>query len=124
FGYALSAEIGQKIDLDESWTMTPQAQLQYASIDFDDFVDPFMTPVSLDRGDSLKARAGLSVDHSTYWTGEDGSISRSHFYGIANLHYEFLDGTIVDVAGTEFVSQAERLSVGAGLGGTLNWSDD
>ena len=38
-------------------------------------------------------------------------IVRSDIYGIANLHYEFLNGTNVDVAGTSFAN-AQRSAVG------------
>ena len=47
-----------------------------------------------------------------------------HAYGIANLYYEFLDGTEVDVAGLAVESRPERLWGGLGLGGTHNWDDD
>src|SRR5690606_10404300 len=41
FGYGLSLETGQRMTLDPKWSLTPQAQLSYSSVDFDRFTDPF-----------------------------------------------------------------------------------
>ena len=41
FGYALGVEAGRRIPLKPAWTVTPQAQLIYSSVDFDSFTDPF-----------------------------------------------------------------------------------
>jgi type V secretory pathway adhesin AidA len=53
----------------------------------------------------------------------DGDVRRSHVYGIANVYYEFLDGTIVDVSGVELENRPEQWTGELGLGGTLNWND-
>ena len=124
FGYALSLEGGKRIAFDEAWSLTPQAQLVYSSVDFDDFTDPFGADVSLDRGDSLQGRLGLTLDHETSWQNANGMLDRLHVYGIANLYYEFLEGTKIDVAGVSFASEKDRLWGGLGLGGAYNWNDD
>ncbi|TIS85188.1 MAG: autotransporter outer membrane beta-barrel domain-containing protein, partial [Mesorhizobium sp.] len=41
FGYGLGIEAGQKIGLQGNWSLTPQAQLSYSSVDFDSFTDPY-----------------------------------------------------------------------------------
>ncbi len=124
FGYAFSLETGKRMMLDNGWTLTPQAQLVYSAVDFDSFEDVWGTPISRRDGDSLKGRLGVSLDREQVWQGEQGTISRSHVYGIANLYYEFLDGTAVDVAGVGFASRDQRLWGGLGLGGSYNWADD
>ncbi|TIU37182.1 MAG: autotransporter outer membrane beta-barrel domain-containing protein, partial [Mesorhizobium sp.] len=48
----------------------------------------------------------------------------SHVYGIANLYYDFLDGTDVDVSGTRLTSKPQQLWGGLGVGGSLSWADD
>lgn len=123
-GYALSIETGKKIDLNSTWTITPQAQLVYSHVDFDTFTDPFDASVSLDDGDSLRGRLGISADRDQTWKDDEGKTRRSHLYGIANLYYEFLDATQVDVSGTKFQSRPERLWGGIGAGGSYNWEDD
>lgn len=53
-----------------------------------------------------------------------GLLNRTHVYGIANLYYEFLEGTRVDVQGVSFASRNDRVWGGLGIGGTYNWDDD
>jgi outer membrane autotransporter protein len=47
---------------------------------------------------------------------------RSDLYGIANLHYEFLNGTNVNVAGTGFANANDRLWGSIGGGGAYSWA--
>jgi fibronectin-binding autotransporter adhesin len=58
--------------------------------------------VSLGNADSLLGRLGLSLNHQRTWNDGTG-IVRSDVYAIGNLHYEYLNGSRVDVAGTSFV---------------------
>ncbi len=124
FGYALSIEGGKRIALDPAWSLTPQAQLVYSSVDFDDFHDADNITVGLDRGESLQGRLGLTLDHQTAWQNANGMLDRAHVYGIANLYYEFLEGTRVNIADVSFANQKDRLWGGIGLGGSYNWNDD
>ena len=124
FGYALSLEAGQKVNLDNGWSTTPQLQLVYSSVDFDSFTGPNGEKVSLSDGDSLKGRAGLTLDHEASWQASNGTTSRSHLYGIGNLTYEFLDGSTVSVSGTDLKQAQDRLWGGLGLGGSYAWDND
>lgn len=123
-GYALGVELGQRIPIAPEWAITPQAQLAWSSVEFDDFTDAFGAEVSLDSGDSLIGRLGLAVDRQTEWQDADGATSRTHVYGVGNLYYDFEDGTSVDVAGTPVDSEGDALWGGLGLGGTYAWADD
>ena len=124
FGYTLSLEAGQRIALNQHWTLTPQAQLVYSNVRFDSFTDPFGTTVSLSDGDSLRGRLGLAAEYQERRVQTNGTVSRISGYGIANLYNEFLDGTRVNVSGTDFSSRDDRLWGGLGLGGSYNWNDD
>ncbi|WP_246728030.1 autotransporter outer membrane beta-barrel domain-containing protein [Rhizobium leguminosarum] len=124
FGYGLSIEAGQRIALTSQWSLTPQAQLAYSSVRFDSFTDAYGADVSLDDGDSLTGRLGVSADFDSEWKDASGKTSRSTLYSIANLYYEFLDGSNVDVSGTSLVSENQALWGGLGLGGSLTWSDE
>ncbi len=124
FGYGLSIETGQKIALRSNWSITPQAQLVYSSVRFSDFTDPFGARVSLDDGEFLIGRIGLSADYESEWRGASGQINRAHVYGVANLYYDFLGRTTTDVAGTRFTSENDDLWGGIGIGGSLNWAGD
>lgn len=123
-GYALSVEGGKRFALGGSWSLTPQAQLSYSSVKFDDFTDPFGADVSLDKSESLVGRLGVAIDHETEWTGTGGQTGRSRIYGIANLYYDFADGSRVNVGATPFKSRNDALRGGVGVGWSLNSSDD
>src|SRR5690606_1452417 len=75
FGYGLSIEGGQKIALGPNWSVTPQAQLAYSEVNFDDFTNVFGASVGLDRANSLKGRLGISADYQNEWRDEAGQIS-------------------------------------------------
>src|SRR3546814_9701051 len=62
--------------------------MAYSNVRFDRFADPAGAVVAAEKGDSLKSRWGISLDHQNEW--ENG---RSHIYGLVNLSYEWLDGT-------------------------------
>jgi len=125
FGYGLSLEAGQKLGLNDNWSLTPQAQLSYSAVRFDDFADQYGGVVSLDAGgDTLMGRLGLSADYESAWQDASGASKQAHLYGIANLYYDFLDGTTVDVSGTSFVSRNQGLWGGVGVGGSLSWADE
>ena len=123
FGYGLSIETGQKIAVRSNWSLTPQAQLSYSAVDFDTFTDKFDAVVSLGGGDSLIGRLGISADYEDQWADIAGQTSRAHVYGIANLYYDFLDGTDVDVSGVNLVSQNQKFWGGLGIGGSLDFGD-
>jgi len=124
YGYAVGAEGGRRVPIGGAFSLTPQAQLTYSSVNFDGFNDRFGAHVSNDRARSLLGRAGLSLDHQRVGQGGDGRTTRSDIYGIANLYYEFLNGTVVDVAGTKFASATDRLWGGVGVGGNYRWAGD
>ncbi|MFB2567056.1 autotransporter outer membrane beta-barrel domain-containing protein [Rhizobium sp. IMFF44] len=124
FGYALSIETGQKINLGARWSLTPQAQLSYSSVHFDRFTDPYGAGVSLRNGDTLIGRLGVSADYDNAWKDATGQVNRSHVYGIANIYNDFLDGSDVDVSGTRLVSENRALWGGLGLGGSYSWTNE
>ncbi|WP_414463009.1 autotransporter outer membrane beta-barrel domain-containing protein [Hyphomicrobium sp. DY-1] len=124
FGYAFSLEAGQRVPMSAAWALIPQAQLTYSNVNFDSFTDPFGARVSSNDGDSLDGRLGLALENGTAWRDASGAISRSSLYGIANLYYEFLNGTGATVSGTDISTEGERLWGGLGVGGTYSWADD
>jgi len=124
FGYALSLEAGQRFGVANNWAIIPQAQLVYSHVRFDTFVDPFGATVGADGLDSFRGRLGLAIEHQDSWTNEQGQVERGAVYGIANLHYEFLDGASVGVSGTKISSENDPLWGELGLGGSYNWNDD
>lgn len=123
FGYALSLEAGRQLALGDGWSVTPQAQLAYSSVDFEDF-DSYGSTVALQSGDSLLGRLGLSADYESEWQDTAGETGKTHLYGIANLSYEFLDGTATSVGADTLVNETDPLWGSVGLGGSVNWAGD
>lgn len=121
FGSALGLELGRRVALGGGWSLTPQAQLSYARVDADSFVDPFGARVALGDGDSLRGRLGISADYRESWRDAGGRKVDMAFYGIANLHYEFLGETTAMVADARLISREERLQGGLGLGAKYGW---
>ena len=121
-GQAFSLEVGKRSPIGGKLTLTPQLQMTYAHVGFDRFVDPAGADISRARGDSLKSRWGLSIDHQDGWgSGEDSR--RSHVYALVNLGYEWLDGTQADVSGTPIASRNRRLWGELGVGGSYSWGN-
>ncbi|ABS17526.1 outer membrane autotransporter barrel domain protein (plasmid) [Brucella anthropi ATCC 49188] len=123
FGYALSAEVGQRIALDEHWSLTPQAQLMWSSLDADAFHDIWGNRVHMQDGDSLTARIGLAANYQDSWQGDDGRMVNTSVYGIANVYQEFLGGTRINVAGVNVDTDNDKTWAGIGAGGTYAWAD-
>jgi outer membrane autotransporter protein len=112
-GHAASLEAGRNIALGDGWSLTPQAQLAWSSVDFDSFTDRFGAVVSLKDGDSLKGRIGIAANHEAAGT---------QLHGIANLTYAFLDGTSVMVSGLDTSFATQRFGAELGFGGTYRWA--
>ncbi|MDX3900374.1 MAG: autotransporter-associated beta strand repeat-containing protein [Sphingobium sp.] len=118
-GKAFSVEAGKRSPVGGGLSLTPQIQMVYSTVDFDRFTDPAGASVSRGLGNSLKTRWGISLDYQSNET----QARRTHVYGIANLTYEWLDGTRVDVSGTPIANQDQRLWAEMGVGGSLSWND-
>lgn len=123
FGYAAGIEIGKVFDLGSGWQITPQAQLYYSKIRYDDYRDAHKLDVSLDDGDSLFGRLGVAVDREFVFTSSCGSERRLHAYGIVNAYHDFRGETSVNVGKSKYSTTENRLWFGASLGGTYSWAD-
>lgn len=121
-GRAISLELGKSSVVGGGLTLTPQIQMAYQNVSFDAFTDPFDAHVSSLKGDSLKTRWGISIDHRKSWEA-GGATRNSHVYALINLSYEWLDGTRVDVAGTSISNANDRFWGEMALGATLGLTD-
>ncbi|MEI4507540.1 autotransporter-associated beta strand repeat-containing protein [Sphingopyxis sp. CCNWLW253] len=123
-GQAFSLELGKQTQLGRNLSITPQIQMSYAKVDFHRFADPAEAAVSAAKGESLKTRWGLAIDHQTSWKGRSGDTRRTRLYTVMNLSYEWLDGAEADVSGTPIANRDRRLTGELGLGGSYSWGDD
>lgn len=124
FGYAFGLEAGRQIALGANWSVTPQAQLTYSKIDYNDFTDSLGAAVSLKDAHKLRGRLGISADYENSWADSSGQTRRVHAYGIANLDYDLHSNSGVRVSGVKFMTEQEALWGGLGLGGTYRWGND
>ncbi len=122
-GVALSAETGRTFtDLKwlPGWDATPQVQLVYSHVKFNDFTARFGEKISMEDGDSLRLRLGLSLDKLRQ---EETRGRWSHFYGLANVYYEFLDPAKVTLSGFEMSVERDRWWAELAAGGNYSWDD-
>ncbi|MGV0875526.1 autotransporter outer membrane beta-barrel domain-containing protein [Martelella sp. FLE1502] len=122
YGYSLSAETGYRFDVAPGWALTPQAQLTWGSVNFDDFTGVYNEDVSLVNGDSLAARMGLQTDYRTDWTTATGEARSASFHGIANVYYDFTnDPSEVRVSGVNMSTDDGDWTGEIGIGGSYTW---
>ncbi|MEL4073540.1 autotransporter outer membrane beta-barrel domain-containing protein, partial [Ochrobactrum sp. GPK 3] len=88
FGYALSLEGGKRFELDDRWSVTPQAQLIWSSLSTDSFHDVFRSYVESPDNNSLTARIGLAANNASSWTEADGTTTRLEIGGVANIYQD------------------------------------
>lgn len=115
-GYSASVEIGQDITLNDSLSITPQAQLVYAKVDADTFTGANAEVVKLSKSKSLKARLGATL---TKRFTEDGA---THGFVVANVIREFEDETQVNVSGAQLANAVDQWSGELGVGMTHAWN--
>ncbi|AJA09114.1 outer membrane autotransporter [Sphingopyxis fribergensis] len=123
-GQAFSLELGKQTSIGRNLSVTPQVQMSFAKVDFDRFADPADASVSAAKGESLKTRWGIAIDHQTSWKGPAGDVRRTRLYSVMNLSYEWLDGAVADVSATTIANRDHRLSGELGLGGSYSWGND
>jgi fibronectin-binding autotransporter adhesin len=122
-GKAFSLEVGKRAPIGGKLSLTPQIQMVYAHVGYEEFADAAGAVVSANDGRSLKTRWGLSIDHQNSWSGGAGGKRSSHAYSLVTLTYEWLPETGVNVSGTSVSNHDHGLSGEIGLGGSLNWND-
>ena len=123
-GFAAGVEAGHKLPIGGNWSVTPQVQLAWSQVRFHSFTDKYGAAVSPDSGNSLVTRLGVSLDHETKGLASNGKVRRAHAYGVANLYYDFMNGTSSHVSDISVTSKEPALWGGIGVGGSLNWDDE
>ena len=108
----MSNSIGQGYDFGVlGLSFSPQVELLWTRIDFDDFVGPNGEIVSLEDGDIVTGRLGLL-------------FSGDYIYGGVNLRTAIDGRTTINVSGTSIASEQDNLSIDGLLGFSYDWSED
>ncbi|MBW6418294.1 autotransporter outer membrane beta-barrel domain-containing protein [Celeribacter sp. PS-C1] len=121
-GHGLSLEIGHRSDLGQGYALTPQAQLQYTKVAFDDFTDANGIDVALQDGTQYDMRLGLMLERNSVWQPDTARESSADAYGIVNLYRGFGNGTTVTASQAALASDANDWSGEIGLGGKYHWA--
>ena len=118
--YALSAELGHRVALDDNRALVPQAQLSWGQVSGGSFTDSQGNDVNLGTNSRTIGRIGLAYEYRPdgVTSGQNGSDEQM-VYGIANILHDFSSPTSVDVAGTALQSRGERTWAEIGLGGSV-----
>ena len=112
-GYRFAVPVGGM-----DFSVAPQVQLLWSSVDFDDFTGLTGEVVSLEDGELVTGRLGL------LWDGEWQDVAGSgRVYGKMNLH-NALDGeTVVSVSGVPLSRERSELSADGRLGVSYEWNE-
>ena len=123
FGQVYSIEVGKSYHLNDSWSLTPQAQLSYSMIDLDSFQDVWNTAINDSKSRNLRGRYAIALDWHDQWQGAGGTIDSLHIFGIANVYNEFLDGNGLKVDDLKLTDSSSNVWGGIGIGADYKWDD-
>lgn len=124
-GYALSLEIGRILNLDEHWSLTPQAQIAYSRVNFDNFTDIQNSKIINEKDyTGLEGRLGLALNYEKSHLNTAGKVSRNKIYLLGNIRHEFKGDSTISISGVEYESKLNNTWVSLGVGGSHNWNED
>ena len=124
-GYALSLEIGRILNLDEHWSLTPQAQIAYSRVNFDNFTDIQNSKIINEKDyTGLEGRLGLALNYEKSHLNTTGKVSRNKIYLLGNIRHEFKGDSTISISGVEYESKLNNTWVSLGVGGSHNWNED
>lgn len=124
-GYALSLEVGRIFDLNQHWSLTPQAQISYSRVNFDSFTD-IQNSIIINEKDyvGLEGRLGLALNYEKSHLDSSGKMRRNKLYILGNIHQEFKGDSTVSISGVDYESKMNNTWVSVGVGGSHNWDND
>lgn len=112
--YALSMEVGHRIELNGQSALTPQAQLTLGRVDGANFTDTAGTLVDLGTSLTKAGRIGLAYEYQA---------DQSTFYSTGSIIRDFGSPTTVEAAGESFSEDTNITWGEIGVGG-LYWMND
>lgn len=122
-GYALSLETGKKFELTEHWSITPQMQLSWSTINADSSQDKWNTKFKLNDNDRTIGRVGVNLEYKDKKKELDNTYTVSKGYIIANLIRDFQSDKSVNVSGENFVNDNRQNWAEVGAGVDYSWKD-
>ena len=115
-GHAAGIEVGRRTPVTDEVSVTPRAGVVWSEVSLKDFTDEDEigsgAEVSVEEGESLTGRAGVSV--------ESEASEGVRLFGTVDVTHEFSEETEVVVSGTPLRTSAEKTGVRFGVGGTFD----
>lgn len=124
-GYGLSAEFGKRIQYNEHWSFTPQAQLTYSALNLKDYTDFYNARVQHSNENDILGRFALATNYESAWQDAAGFTRKLDLYGMVGLQQNFTgNSSVILVSGTPFDTGGQaRTQVQLTLGSTYSWND-
>lgn len=107
--YALSMEVGHRIELNGQSSLTPQAQLTFGKVNGASFTDTAGTIVDLGTSVTKTGRIGLAYEYQ---------VAQSTFYSSGSIIRDFGSSTTVEAAGESFSEDTNTTWGEVGVGGS------
>ena len=118
-GHAVGIEVGRRTPVTDEVSVTPRAGVVWSEVSLNDFTDEDEigsgAEVSVEEGESLTGRAGVSV--------ESEASEGVRLFGTVDVTHEFSEETEVAVSGTPLKASAEKTGIRFGVGGTFDLGD-
>jgi fibronectin-binding autotransporter adhesin len=109
--YALSAEVGHRVELASGGALIPQAQLTWGNLKSKGYTDAAGNAVAASSNESLIGRLGLTYQGSVTENGQ--------FHVIGNIRHDFSSAQTGNVGGIALSSEAQSTWFEIGVGGNM-----
>ena len=124
-GYGFGIEVGKRIQYNDFWSFTPQAQLTYSGLNLKDYTDFYDARVHHSNENDVLGRIGLATNYENAWQDATGFTRKLDLYGMIGVQQNFTgNSNLILVSGTPFYTgEQARTQLQLTLGSTYSWND-
>ncbi|QVQ36958.1 autotransporter outer membrane beta-barrel domain-containing protein [Pseudochrobactrum algeriensis] len=124
-GYGFGIEVGKRIQYNDFWSFTPQAQLTYSGLNLKDYTDFYDARVHHSNENDVLGRLGLATNYENAWQDAAGFTRKLDIYGMVGVQQNFTgNSNLILVSGTPFYTGGQaRTQLQLTLGSTYSWND-
>ncbi|GEM_PF-1303519 len=124
-GYGFGIEVGKRIQYNDFWSFTPQAQLTYSGLNLKDYTDFYDARVHHSNENDVLGRIGLATNYENAWQDATGFTRKLDLYGMIGVQQNFTgNSNLILVSGTPFYTGGQaRTQLQLTLGSTYSWND-
>ena len=124
-GYGFGIEVGKRIQYNDFWSLTPQAQLTYSDLNLKDYTDFYDARVHHSNENDVLGRLGLATNYENAWQDAAGFTRKLDLYGMIGVQQNFTgNSNLILVSGTPFYTGGQaHTQLQLTLGSTYSWND-